>query len=77
MSTTPPHSPHPSSEADGSRRPKPREVLREINYPHGIHPALVPGIAVEDQNDCWQVHPEQIPVALEAVGAQSDRSTDE
>jgi choline/carnitine/betaine transport len=49
VSTTPPHSPHPSSEADGSRRPKPREVLREINYPHGIHPALVPGIAVEDQ----------------------------
>ena len=24
-------------------------MLREITYPHGIHPALVPGIAVEDQ----------------------------
>ncbi|MBW8172912.1 BCCT family transporter [Ornithinimicrobium sp. Arc0846-15] len=28
---------------------KTAEVVREINYPHGVHPALVPGVSVEDQ----------------------------
>lgn len=26
-----------------------RAFLREVNYPHAIHPALVPGVSVEDQ----------------------------
>ena len=34
-------------------------------------------LATEDQNDCWQVHPEHTSAALEAVGAQSERSNDE
>lgn len=25
------------------------DVIREIDYPHNIHPALVPGVAIEDQ----------------------------
>lgn len=28
---------------------KTADVVREINYPHGVHPALVPGVSVEDQ----------------------------
>lgn len=27
----------------------PRKFLREVNYPHSIHPALVPGVSIEDQ----------------------------
>ncbi|MGX5357019.1 BCCT family transporter [Kocuria sp. KH4] len=46
MSSTPPHSPQ---SAPSPRRERSREVLRELTYPHGIHPALVPGLAVEDQ----------------------------
>lgn len=34
-------------------------------------------LATEDQNDCWQVHPEHNSIALEAVGAPTDRSTGE
>ena len=26
-----------------------RRFLREVTYPHGIHPALVPGVCIEDQ----------------------------
>lgn len=33
--------------ADAGRRTK--DVVSEINYPHGIHPALVPGVSIEDQ----------------------------
>ncbi len=28
---------------------KTKELVRETNYPHGIHPALVPGVSIEDQ----------------------------
>ena len=49
MSTPPPHTPHNPAPSSSPRRGRHREVLREINYPHGIHPALVPGLAVEDQ----------------------------
>ncbi|CAN5532847.1 BCCT family transporter [soil metagenome] len=28
---------------------KTADAVREINYPHGIHPALVPGVSIEDQ----------------------------
>lgn len=28
---------------------KTQAVVRELNYPHGIHPALVPGVSIEDQ----------------------------
>ena len=35
-----PHSP---------RRERTREFLREVTYPHSIHPAVVPGVSVEDQ----------------------------
>ncbi|GAA2001951.1 BCCT family transporter [Brevibacterium samyangense] len=46
-----------TASAEGSTRQKPRRprreaaarILREIEYPHGIHPALVPGVSVEDQ----------------------------
>ncbi|MGB7425172.1 MAG: BCCT family transporter, partial [Ornithinimicrobium sp.] len=33
--------------ASAGRRTK--EMVREVNYPHGIHPALVPGVSIEDQ----------------------------
>lgn len=28
---------------------KTAELVRDVNYPHGIHPALVPGVSIEDQ----------------------------
>ncbi|MGB3827509.1 MAG: BCCT family transporter [Ornithinimicrobium sp.] len=41
---------------DGSKRErvasagrKTKDLVREVNYPHGIHPALVPGVSIEDQ----------------------------
>ena len=30
-------------------RPRLRRFVREFSYPHGIHPALVPGVSVEDR----------------------------
>ncbi len=43
-------------EAEASKREKvasagrkTKELVRETNYPHGIHPALVPGVSIEDQ----------------------------
>ncbi|MDO5634611.1 MAG: BCCT family transporter [Micrococcus sp.] len=30
-------------------------MLKEMNYPHGIHPALVPGVSVEDQKIRYRV----------------------
>ena len=43
---------------EGSQRPaglgeKARQIIRRVekSYPHGIHPALVPGIAVEEQRN--------------------------
>lgn len=40
------------SHSPSERRPAARatrKFLREVNYPHRIHPALVPGVSVEDQ----------------------------
>ncbi|MEL4505509.1 BCCT family transporter [Luteococcus sp. H138] len=42
-----------------------RKFLREVNYPHKIHPALVPGVSVEDQKIRYGVD----KVILFAVGA--------
>ena len=30
-------------------RSKSRKIIDELTYPHGIHPALVPGVGVEDR----------------------------
>ena len=32
-----------------------RRFLREVTYPHGIHPALVPGVSIEDQKVRYRV----------------------
>ena len=34
-------------------------------------------LATEDQNDCWQLHPERIPVVAHATGSLSEASGDE
>lgn len=34
-------------------------------------------LGTEDQNDCWQLHPERTPVAAEAIGALSEGSAAE
>ena len=61
--STPPHSSEPrsGSGSTGSDEPsngeiiyrdirsKPRRIFDELTYPHGIHPALVPGVGVEDR----------------------------
>ncbi len=44
-STTPGSTRHKVAEAGR----KTKGVVQEINYPHGIHPALVPGVSIEDQ----------------------------
>lgn len=31
------------------RRHRAKQFLAEVNYPHNIHPALVPGVSIEDQ----------------------------
>lgn len=46
-------------------RGKVRTFLREIDYPHNIHPALVPGVSVEDQRIRYGVD----RVILGVVGA--------
>lgn len=56
--STPPHSPesepqqtpaHHGSSAGSTTRSRPRQIFDELTYPHGIHPALVPGVGVEDR----------------------------
>ena len=55
--STPPHSedrrPSDSTTTPGSTgtptRSRPRKIIDELTYPHGIHPALVPGVGVEDR----------------------------
>ncbi len=37
------------SDNDSRKRMTPRRFLSEVNYPHNIHPALVPGVSIEDQ----------------------------
>lgn len=41
----------PGSDRHRLRRARRRaaDVIKEIDYPHNIHPALVPGVAIEDQ----------------------------
>ena len=45
-STTPPHD-HATQGL--TARSRPRKIIDELTYPHGIHPALVPGVGVEDR----------------------------
>ena len=45
---TPPH-PTGSHTTRTPARPRLRRFVREFSYPHGIHPALVPGVSVEDR----------------------------
>ena len=58
MSTPPPSSPRDPQEtpavehgstSGSSARSRPRQIIDELTYPHGIHPALVPGVGVEDR----------------------------
>lgn len=32
-----------------------RKFLREVTYPHSIHPALVPGVSIEDQKVAYRI----------------------
>ncbi|OXS85404.1 BCCT family transporter [Kocuria marina] len=45
-STTPPHD---HATQGSTARSRPRKIIDELTYPHGIHPALVPGVGVEDR----------------------------
>lgn len=56
--TQPPHSkpaqqpaekPPTSTPPSENRRSRAGQLLKEVIYPHDIHPALVPGVSVEDQ----------------------------
>ncbi|WP_290658690.1 BCCT family transporter [Kocuria sp.] len=56
--STPPHStdrepsttpPHDHATQGSTARSRPRKITDELTYPHGIHPALVPGVGVEDR----------------------------
>ena len=56
--STPPHStdrepsttpPHDNATQGSTARSRPRKIIDELTYPHGIHPALVPGVGVEDR----------------------------
>lgn len=38
-----------------SRRERARSFIREVTYPHDIHPALVPGVSIEDQKIRYSV----------------------
>lgn len=46
------------------RRRQAKRFLEEVNYPHSVHPALVPGVSVEDQKVRYGV---DVPI-LVAVG---------
>lgn len=49
----------PESQPDNPERParggRARAFLREVTYPHSIHPALVPGVSVEDQRIRYRI----------------------
>ena len=56
--STPPHStdrepsttpPHDHATQGSTARSRSRQIIDELTYPHGIHPALVPGVGVEDR----------------------------
>ncbi len=42
-------SPHSGNATPGRSRALAKEFLKEVNYPHSMHPALVPGVSIEDQ----------------------------
>ncbi|WP_010080435.1 chaperonin GroEL [Micrococcus luteus] len=46
---THPRRPVPPGPTRPGPRPRLRRFVREFSYPHGIHPALVPGVSVEDR----------------------------
>ena len=48
-----------------TRRGQAKRFLDEVNYPHSIHPALVPGVSVEDQKVRYGID----TVIVGAVGA--------
>ena len=48
-----------------ARRDQAKRFLDEVNYPHSIHPALVPGVSVEDQKVRYGID----KVIVGAVGA--------
>lgn len=45
----------PAPDAPRTARGRAGHFLREITYPHDIHPALVPGVSVEDQRIRYRV----------------------
>lgn len=45
---------HPAS-TPAPRRNRLRKFIREVNYPHNIHPALVPGVSIEDQKVRYRI----------------------
>ena len=56
--STPPHStdrepsttpPDDHTTQGSTARSRSRQIIDELTYPHGIHPALVPGVGVEDR----------------------------
>ncbi|MET7793840.1 BCCT family transporter [Micrococcus luteus] len=49
MDTPTPPRPTGSHTTRTPARPRLRRFVREFSYPHGIHPALVPGVSVEDR----------------------------
>ena len=49
MDTPTPPRPTRSHTTRTPARPRLRRFVREFSYPHGIHPALVPGVSVEDR----------------------------
>lgn len=38
-----------------TRKESAKSFIREVTYPHSIHPALVPGVSVEDQRIRYSV----------------------
>lgn len=42
-------------QARKARTEKAKKFIEEIEYPHGIHPALVPGVSIEDQRVRYHV----------------------
>ncbi|MFB2572113.1 BCCT family transporter [Micrococcus sp. IITD107] len=60
MSTPPPSSSESTSPAGSGSTRTPgqtrlRRFIREVNYPHDIHPALVPGVSIEDQKVRYRI----------------------
>lgn len=51
-------------------------ILKDLDeYPHNIHPALVPGVSIEDQKVRYGIeeHGDNFELAIEAVDPESDR----